>query len=182
MIYSPPSESPERPQRKTGRRWIRNAAIGTAALAVVIGAGATAVYAADASDSGTLAAASSQTAGQHKTHAGKVLHSESVVDRNGSTVTLDRQSGTVESVSATSITVKSSDGFSQTYVLDSSTKLLQAPAKPAAGEAKPAQPKADRPKPTSITSQDLKAGDSVRVSALKAGSTLTAERVVLAAK
>ena len=55
--------------------------------------------------------------------AGGVLHGEfTAVDPNGGYRTIDVQSGTVTAVSASSITVKSQDGFTRTYVV--STKTL----------------------------------------------------------
>jgi hypothetical protein len=52
---------------------------------------------------------------------GGVIHGEYTV-KNGSTYqTLDEQVGTVQSVSKTSISVRSADGFTQTYVVESST-------------------------------------------------------------
>ena len=70
---------------------------------------------------------------------------------------LDFQRGIVSSVSATSITVRSADDFSATYVVDTRTKVRQAKEKAAIG--------------------DVKTGDKVRVVASKDGSTLTAKRI-----
>lgn len=65
------------------------------------------------------------------------------------------QNGTVTAVSATSLSVKSSDGYTATYVVNATTRV----AAHASG----------------ITS--LKKGDTVSVLATKSGSTLTAVRV-----
>jgi hypothetical protein len=82
------------------------------------------------------------------------LHGELVVpQRDGTgTQTIVVQSGNVTAVSATSLTVKSSDGFTATYVITSSTRVA--------------------PRSGAVTS--LKKGDPVHVAATKSGSTLTA--------
>jgi hypothetical protein len=52
------------------------------------------------------------------------LHSESVLsDGNGGYTTQLTQTGTVSAVSSSSITVNSTDGFSQTYALSSATAV-----------------------------------------------------------
>ena len=53
------------------------------------------------------------------------IHSESTVKKSDGTYQVDRhpRSGAVTAVSATSITLKSDDGFTATYVVDSSTKV-----------------------------------------------------------
>lgn len=67
------------------------------------------------------------------------------------------QRGTVTSVSTTSVTVRSADDFSATYVVDATTKVRQAKEKSSIG--------------------DVQTGDKVRVVAQKDGSTLTAKRI-----
>ncbi len=67
------------------------------------------------------------------------------------------QRGPVDQISDKSLTVKSKDGFSATYVLTGDTKVRKQ--------------KAD------IPVGDLKVGDRVRVVATKDGSTLTAVRI-----
>lgn len=67
------------------------------------------------------------------------------------------QRGVVQEVSATSLTVKSEDGFSATYVLNAETKV--------------------RKQGDKSTVSAIKKGDHVRVLALKDGSTLTAKAV-----
>jgi hypothetical protein len=69
--------------------------------------------------------------------------------------TVDVQSGTAQAVSSSSITVKSADGFSQTYNVGSSTVV-----------------DADYD-----GIQSVKVGDDISVQALTSGSTVTAERV-----
>ncbi|MGI3783037.1 MAG: DUF5666 domain-containing protein [Janthinobacterium lividum] len=70
---------------------------------------------------------------------------------------VDFQRGTVSAVSASSITVRSTDDFSATYVVDASTKVRQAKEK--------------------TTIADVKTGDEVRVVATKSGATRTANRI-----
>lgn len=50
------------------------------------------------------------------------LHGDFTVSENGSYVIQRMQTGEVSAVSATSITVKSVDGYTQTYAIDSSTQ------------------------------------------------------------
>ena len=55
---------------------------------------------------------------------GGVLHGEfTAVDPNGGYRTIDVQDGTVTAVSASSITVKSQDGFVKTYVVNTKTMV-----------------------------------------------------------
>lgn len=70
---------------------------------------------------------------------------------------VDFQRGTVEQVSATSITVRSKDGFSATYVVDAKTEVRVAKKLVAIG--------------------DVHTADRVRVVAVKDGSTLSAKRI-----
>jgi hypothetical protein len=49
------------------------------------------------------------------------LHGDFTVQENGSYVTERMQTGSITAVSATSITAKSVDGYTQTYTIDSST-------------------------------------------------------------
>jgi Domain of unknown function (DUF5666) len=70
---------------------------------------------------------------------------------------VDFQRGTVSAVSASSITVRSADDFSATYVVDAKTKVRHAKEQASIG--------------------DVKTGDKVRIVALKSSSTLTAKRV-----
>jgi hypothetical protein len=75
---------------------------------------------------------------------------------SGSYETIDTQYGTAESVSSSSITVKSADGFSQTYTVASSTVVDAAY--------------------NGILS--VKVGDTISIQAVVNGSTVTAERVL----
>jgi hypothetical protein len=76
-------------------------------------------------------------------------------DGNGTYETIDTQVGTAEDVSAGSLTVKSADGFSQTYDITTSTIV-----------------DADYEGILSV-----KVGDTVSVQALVDGSSITAQRV-----
>jgi hypothetical protein len=84
------------------------------------------------------------------------LHGELVVPQEDGTGTrtITVQSGSVTSVSSTRLVVKSTDGFTSTYVLNSNTDLLGDQALSA-----------------------VKVGHEVSVVATKSGSTLTAIRV-----
>lgn len=55
---------------------------------------------------------------------GQPLHGDLVVAKpTGGTLAISVQSGTVTAVSSTSLTIRSTDGFTGTYVLNSSTKV-----------------------------------------------------------
>ena len=87
---------------------------------------------------------------------GHMLHSEVVIeDADGNYVTIRMQSGEVTAVSATSISVKSADGYTSTYVITDATEQDR-----------------DRTADT-----QAKVGDTVRVRATVDGSTATAEDI-----
>ncbi len=150
------------------------AALSTVALAGVVGIG---VASADPTPTPTPSATASPTPGASPTakstkpakpgkanKAGKAkrdftqraLHGEVTLGAKKQRV-VDFQRGTVADVSASSITVKSVDGFSASYAVDAKTKVRHAKEKAAIG--------------------DVKTGDKVRVVALKNGSTLTATKI-----
>lgn len=88
---------------------------------------------------------------------GGIVHGTFTVKKdNGTYETIGTQAGTAGPVGATSITVKSPDGFEQSYDVSPST-IVDAEAGGIAS---------------------VKAGDQVRVEALVNGSTMTAERIV----
>jgi hypothetical protein len=88
---------------------------------------------------------------------GGVLHGTGVVKKaDGSFQTIAVQRGTVTAVSATSISVKSLDGYVATYVVNSTTKINGKNGK--------------------IT--DIKTGDQVGVEATVSGGTSTAVRII----
>ena len=87
---------------------------------------------------------------------GGIIHaSYTLKDAKGTYETIDTQVGTAEDVSSSSLTVKSADGFSQTYDVTTSTIV-----------------DADYEGILSV-----KVGDTVSVQALANGSTITAQRV-----
>jgi hypothetical protein len=105
------------------------------------------------------------------------LHGESVVKKADGTLqaNLD-QRGTVEAVSETSITVKSEDGYSQSYAVNADTKIRKAPA--AASDSSPGTDDGGkRVKPSQGTIADIATGDTVRISGVKNGDQATAERI-----
>lgn len=113
-----------------------------------------------------------------KAHRSQTLHSEAVVKKSdGSFQTVLSQHGTVESVSESSITVKSEDGFNQAYVINAETRITKLPALGADG-APPTDDAGKRLKPTDVTAADIKAGDTVRIQGIRDGDTVTAERIV----
>ena len=97
-----------------------------------------------------------EKAGRHLERAAlkRALHGEATVGGKEKTRVIDFQRGAVEKISATSITVKSTDGFTATYVVDADTVVRHAR------------------QVAKIT--DVKTGDKVRVVALKQGATSTA--------
>ncbi|MGH9105228.1 MAG: hypothetical protein ACRDZX_05210 [Acidimicrobiales bacterium] len=86
---------------------------------------------------------------------GVVHASYTVKGPDGKYETIDMQYGTVEAVSSSSVTVKSADGFSQTYQV-APTSVVDAG-------------------PTGISS--VKVGDEVNVQGVAGANTVTAERV-----
>lgn len=143
-------------------------ALSTVALAGAIGVG---VAAADPTPQPTPSATATPAPGTSPTAkpgqankpnkakhnlAQRALHGEVTLGGKKHRV-IDFQRGTVAAVSASSITVKSTDDFSATYELDANTKVRHAKEKASIG--------------------DVKTGDKVRVVALKDGSTLTARRI-----
>lgn len=100
----------------------------------------------------------------------QLQHSESVVkDADGTFHTILAQRGTVETVSTTSITVKSEDGFTQSYAVNAETKVTKAAETGDDGS---------RQRPSAGTVEDITAGDVVRISGVKDGDQATAERIV----
>lgn len=118
------------------------------------------------------------------------LHGEEVVkNADGTFQTVLDQRGTVESVSGSAITVKSEDGFTQTYAVNGDTKITRIPpaaadgSGPTASPGMPASPGAKdddgkRLKPIDGTIADIAAGDAVRIAGVKNGDNATAKRIV----
>jgi hypothetical protein len=105
------------------------------------------------------------------------LHSESVVKKaDGTFETQLTQQGTVDAVSETSVTVKSEDGFMQSYAVNAETKITKFPAPAADGSpAKDADGK--RLRPAEVAIGEIAAGESVQVSGVKSGSDATARQI-----
>ena len=87
------------------------------------------------------------------------------------------QHGTVDSVSETSVTVKSEDGFTQTYAVNAETKVIKFPARAADGSPATGDD-GKRLKPSEVTIAEIATGESVRVSGVKNGDEVTAQRIV----
>jgi hypothetical protein len=93
----------------------------------------------------------------------RIEHGElTVKGKDGKPVVWVVQHGTVTAASATSVTVKSEDGFTQTYAVNSDTKVRIGRDQKAA--------------------TDLKPGTEVSVGGQKSGSTVTAKQVFSRAK
>jgi hypothetical protein len=111
------------------------------------------------------------------------LHSESVVKKaDGTFETHVSQRGTVESVSDSAITVKSEDGYSLTYAVNADTKVTKVPAvAPDSSQGTDSSRETDdggkRVKPSGGTIADIAAGATVRISGVKNGDQVTAERI-----
>jgi hypothetical protein len=136
-------------------------AVSAVAAVVLVGSGvAVAEAATPATPAPSSTTSSAPTAGAAaKKHARVPLHADAVRrGPKGTFVTHDLQRGDITAVSATSLTMRSADGFTRTYVLDATTKVRIGKATAAAG--------------------DLKVGEKVRVRGVQAGSTWTAKRTV----
>jgi hypothetical protein len=161
-------------------------AIAAGAGAVLIGGGAAAVAAAasaDTSGSGTASSPSASPSGGASAPAkpghpggrglrlggalGRFEHAEWVSKDGTANVTHDAIHGTVSSVSATSISVKASDGYSLTCTVNADTKVRVRDTSSTGKRAGRAG-----------TIADVKTGDNVLVSGVKSGSTVTAKHVL----
>jgi len=128
-------------------------AAGVTSVALFGGIGAGIAYADPApapSSTSTAAPQSDPTKVKKKAKKDRVLHAE-----------LFFQRGTVAEVSDSSITVRSADDFVGTYVVNEKSRVVVG----AKGERRPG------------TIGDVKAGDRVRLVAVKDGDTLTARRI-----
>lgn len=145
----------------------RSRTLAVSGLAVVALAGTGAAVAnaatptASTSPSTTASAPAAPKAHQaHQAHKARAaLHSESVRRAKGGTfVTVGTQRGVVTAVTPTSLTARSADGFSRTYVLGADTKV-----------------RVDK-QPAGVAG--LKVGEKVGVTALETGDTWTAKRAI----
>ena len=154
------------------------AIIGSGAAALIVGGGVATAMAAEPTPtpSGTSTSAPHKAAGHEnfkKLLAGRVLHGEVVVKgKDGKPVTLDGIRGEVTASSATSISVKASDGVSATFVVGADTKVHLVTPATAGG----------KPTAKDGTMTDVKTGDTVYVAGTKAGDTFTAKQVLDQAK
>lgn len=145
--------------------------IAGAAVVALIGIGGGVAFATSGSGSSTpaaLTAATTPTSGanapangttKHK-HRGlldRAEHGSVTVKTKTGTEVIDVQRGTVTAVSPTSITVKSQDGFTATYVVDSTTKVRKTGQQSAIA--------------------NVANGDEVAIAAVHSGSTDTAKRI-----
>ena len=106
------------------------------------------------------------------------LHSESVVKKaDGTFETELTQQGTVDAVSATSVTVKSEDGFTQTYAVNADTKIIKFPA-PAADGSPATGDDGKRLKRSEVTIAEIAKGEAVRVAGVKNALNATARQIV----
>lgn len=165
---------------------LKHIAVGVGALAVVAGGTGYSLAATSHSNGGALPAAStpsSSSSGSASSAPGKdnkqgkdgkhgkgglrlklagLQHAEWVTKdaKTSKDVTHDAVSGSVSAVSGSSITVKASDGFSETFVVSSSTKVHTEGSK-------------DKAQISSV-----KVGDQALVAGTKSGATVSATEVV----
>ena len=96
------------------------------------------------------------------------VHSEYVVLQGSNYVTMAGQTGTVTEVSATSITVKSEDGFSRTYAVGTDVQVTQG-----------MRQRGGNSTGSTLSMSDVTTGATVRVTALKSADTYTVQTVQL---
>lgn len=125
-----------------------------------------------------------------KAQRGQALHGEGVVkEPDGTFRTVLEQRGTVQSASGSAVTVKSEDGFTQTYTVTGDTKVTMVQAgtgdgtgaTPGPGPTAGPETKHDggkRLKPAGGTIADIAVGDEVRIAAVRDGDMATATRIV----
>ncbi|UXM92416.1 hypothetical protein [Paenarthrobacter sp. JL.01a] len=94
------------------------------------------------------------------------IHSEYVILRDNEYVSMADQVGVVSEVSSNSLTVKSTDGFTRTYVLGTDTAVAQR-TRQRGGTS------------SSLTIADITSGATVRVTAAKSGDAYNASSVRL---
>lgn len=155
--------------------------VGVVALALT-GTGVAIAWSATGTPSPSPTPSASQKAGGQekpaKAQRPQHLHGESVVKKaDGTFETVLVQQGTVEAVNESSVTVKSEDGFTQSYAVNADTKIVKVPA-PAADGTPAKGDDGKRLKPSEATIKDIATGDSVRVAGVKNGSDVTARRIV----
>jgi len=99
------------------------------------------------------------------------VHAEYVVLQGSEYTTMAEQLGTVSEISSSSVTLKSSDGFTRSYALGADVVVsnLQQRRQQASGTA------------TQLSVADIVAGGTVRIVAAKDGSGYTASSVMVVA-
>lgn len=158
---------------RSDRARIALAALGGGLAVVLIGAGAVAVSGMASADTATPTPTTSAGATDGSGHGpgpmggrfggfgamgplGEVLHGTAVAkDKDGNLVTYEAQRGSVTAVSASSISVKSEDGYEHTYEVNDATEVNRDGA-----------------------ISDIATGDEVVVIATQDGGTSTATRIV----
>lgn len=153
---------------------------GVVALALT-GTGVAIAWSADTPSPSPSPSASEKAGGQEKpakAQRPQHLHSESVVKKaDGTFEAVLTQQGTVDAVSATSVTVKSEDGFTQTYAVNADTRVVKFPA-PAADGSPAKGDDGKRLKRSEVTIAEIAMGETVRVSGVKNGDNATARQIV----
>ncbi|MFC0545655.1 hypothetical protein [Kutzneria chonburiensis] len=137
----------------------RTALITGAAVVALVASGGVAYAVSSTPTSSPTASSSSAPAkakAKHRPLLGHVAHGEVTLNGKDHKV-VDVQRGEVQAVSATSISVKSDDGFTATYTITSDTKVRKGGKQSAIG--------------------DVHTGDKVGIVATKANGTSTATRV-----
>ncbi len=129
---------------------------GAAAAALVAGGGVAYAVSAPTSTTTTPSASAPAKTKHHKTLLGRVAHGEVTLDGKQHRV-VDVQRGLVQSVSSTSISVKSDDGFTATYTVNGDSKVRKDGKAASIG--------------------DVHNGDKVVIAATKANGTDTVNRL-----
>jgi len=88
---------------------------------------------------------------------GRVVHGEFTVHTTTGDKVMDVQRGVVTAINATSVTVKSTDGYSATYTIDPTTKVYKAKMTAAAAQ--------------------IATNDEVKVQATKTSAAVTAQHI-----
>jgi hypothetical protein len=130
---------------------------GGVAFAANSGSGSAPVVLAAASTPAPSTSAPLAKAKKHHRLLARAEHAEATLRTKTGTEVVDYQRGTVTASSPTSITVRSKDGFTATYVVNSGTKVTKAKQKSAIA--------------------DVATNDNVIVVAVKSGDTGTARRI-----
>jgi hypothetical protein len=135
---APPPQPPAQPPGAQVKQWSAGRTAAVVAVAAVVAAGGgygisklvgsgTADAATQGPGGGGFGAGGGGFGGRGGGMGGlfSALHGDFTVSDNGSYVTERMQTGEITAVSATSITAKSADGYTRTYVIDSSTQVDQ---------------------------------------------------------